>query len=68
MDSVRGSWFKSVINGRFAAVLCRVVRYIQNFSLKGSDCGALEAGERYIRGALYPGKTCIALMGFAQRD
>jgi len=55
-----------VINGRFAAVLCRAERYIRKFSLKGPDCGALKAGERYIQGALYPGKTYIALMGFAQ--
>ena len=28
--------------------------------------GALKAGKRNIRGALYPGKIYIALMGFAQ--
>ena len=28
--------------------------------------GALKAGTRYIRGALYPGKRYNALMGFAQ--
>jgi len=37
-----------------------------NFYLKGPDRGVLKAGERYIRGALYPGKTYVALMGFAQ--
>jgi len=41
-------------------------RYSRNFYLKGPDGGALKAGKRYIRGALYPGKTHIALMGFAQ--
>jgi len=52
--------------GWFAAVLCRAERYIRNFYLKGPDWGALKAVKRYIRGAQYPGKKYIALMGFAQ--
>jgi len=47
-------------------VLCRAERYVRNFYLKGPDRGALKEGKRYIRGALYPGKTYIALMGFAK--
>jgi len=51
---------------RRRAVPCRALRYIRNFNLMGPDCGALKAGKRYIRKALYPGKTYIALKGFAQ--
>ena len=40
--------------------------YHQNFYLGGADRGALKTGKRYIWGALYPGKTSIPLMGFAQ--
>jgi len=55
-----------VWNSRVAALLCRAERYIRNFYLKGLNWGALKAGKRYIGGALYPGKTYIARMGFAQ--
>jgi len=49
-----------VKKGRFAAVLCRAERFIQNLS-EGTRLRGVKSGK-----ALYPGKTYIAFMGFAQ--
>ena len=58
----------ALLRKKGSVLRCAVPRraFYPEFQSEGTRLRSVKSGKAFIRGALHPGTTCIAFMGFAQ--